>query len=95
MNDVIVAFGDSITQRGQDPKMKGWVSQLINRYIRKLDVLNRGFAGYNTKSGCVMFPRIFPTTNGKPTSGKIKFHDTVVYKSAEELSLRADQEFGA
>jgi lysophospholipase L1-like esterase len=40
----IICFGDSITQRGND-ELDGWVSSLSNEYIRKLDVVNRGFSG--------------------------------------------------
>lgn len=43
----ILAFGDSITQQGSDAS--GWVALLQSSYIRKADVLNRGFSGYNTR----------------------------------------------
>ncbi|OMJ18191.1 Isoamyl acetate-hydrolyzing esterase 1-like protein [Smittium culicis] len=94
INDVIIAFGDSITQFGQIPELNGWVSQLGNLYIRRLDVLNRGFSGYNTISGGVIFPRLFPTTSEKATPAKVSFPETEVYNSVEELAVRADQEFG-
>jgi hypothetical protein len=72
---VIVAFGDSLTQRafmtaaasevshmqitstsdnvdrshvGEGP---GWLSLLSEYYARKVDVINRGFSGYNSKYG--------------------------------------------
>ncbi|CAD6568735.1 MAG: hypothetical protein TREMPRED_004739 [Tremellales sp. Tagirdzhanova-0007] len=46
MQDCIVLFGDSLTQRTDSP---GNLSQLMaESYQRKLDILNRGFGGYNT-----------------------------------------------
>ncbi|KAJ7063150.1 SGNH hydrolase [Mycena amicta] len=44
--DAIVLFGDSITQAGWTDCAFG--ARLANAYSRKLDVLNRGLAGYNT-----------------------------------------------
>lgn len=54
----IVLFGDSITQRGYQNVMNGWVSGLANEYIRKMDVVNRGFSGYNTRNCLPLFPRV-------------------------------------
>ena len=48
----VVCFGDSITQHGSNNF--GWVSTLQNYYIRRMDVLNRGFSGYNTRWGLLM-----------------------------------------
>jgi len=43
----ILLLGDSITQGGTQP---GGFSQLLSQaYIRKLDVINRGYGGYNVK----------------------------------------------
>uniref|UniRef100_H2YVJ4 1-alkyl-2-acetylglycerophosphocholine esterase n=1 Tax=Ciona savignyi TaxID=51511 RepID=H2YVJ4_CIOSA len=42
----IILFGDSLTQFGYDGL--GWVSAVSNLVIRKCDVINRGFSGYNT-----------------------------------------------
>eukprot|EP00475_Leptophrys_vorax_P028644 TRINITY_DN41599_c0_g1_i1.p1 TRINITY_DN41599_c0_g1~~TRINITY_DN41599_c0_g1_i1.p1 ORF type:complete len:277 (+),score=58.37 TRINITY_DN41599_c0_g1_i1:44-832(+) len=44
----LVCFGDSITQEGCYVSNSGWVALLQERYSRKLDVLNRGYSGYNT-----------------------------------------------
>ncbi|KAI0247061.1 SGNH hydrolase-type esterase domain-containing protein [Lactifluus subvellereus] len=46
--DMIVLFGDSLTQKSWDPELKGIGARLANLYARKLDVVNRGFSGYNT-----------------------------------------------
>ena len=47
--DKILLIGDSITQMGCNPELIGWASSLENAYIRKLEVMNRGLSGYNTK----------------------------------------------
>ena len=41
----IVAFGDSLTQRGFDVDQGGWLAQLANAYVRRFDVVNRGYSG--------------------------------------------------
>ena len=43
----IVCYGDSITQLGHDPD--GWLGLIQSKYCRSLDIINRGFSGYNTK----------------------------------------------
>ncbi|OAX39179.1 hypothetical protein K503DRAFT_799840 [Rhizopogon vinicolor AM-OR11-026] len=46
VQDVIMLIGDSITQNGWE--QGGFAQLLAERYVRKLDVLNRGFSGYQT-----------------------------------------------
>jgi lysophospholipase L1-like esterase len=46
----VLFFGDSITQHGFNPS-EGWISSLAYWWSRRVDVLNRGFSGYNTKWG--------------------------------------------
>ncbi|OLY77617.1 Isoamyl acetate-hydrolyzing esterase 1-like protein [Smittium mucronatum] len=70
MNDVILAFGDSITQFGQNPDLNGWVMQLTNRYMRKLDVINRGFSGYNTSNGKIVLSKILPESSTESLTEK-------------------------
>ncbi|KAJ2500985.1 isoamyl acetate-hydrolyzing esterase [Coemansia sp. RSA 1972] len=48
MYDVLLTFGDSMTQYGGDPQTGGYVAYLSEQYQRQMDVLNRGFSGYNT-----------------------------------------------
>ena len=43
--DQILLFGDSITQKSFDPVIHGWGAILANEYMRKLDVVNRGYSG--------------------------------------------------
>ena len=42
----VVCVGDSITQRAQGPD--GYLTLLANWYARRVDVVNRGFSGYNS-----------------------------------------------
>jgi hypothetical protein len=45
----VMFLGDSLTERGENGDTSGWVSRMRNHYVRSTDVVNRGFAGYNTK----------------------------------------------
>jgi lysophospholipase L1-like esterase len=42
----LVAVGDSISQRGHSPD--GFLTLLSNYFARRVDVINRGYSGYNT-----------------------------------------------
>lgn len=44
----VVMFGDSITQHGFSSE-DGWVAGMADWWTCRIDVLNRGFSGYNTK----------------------------------------------
>jgi hypothetical protein len=56
----LILFGDSITQASFTEC--GFGAHLSNLYARRLDVLNRGFSGYNTRWAKHYLPDIFPTT---------------------------------
>ncbi|KAI6036077.1 SGNH hydrolase-type esterase domain-containing protein [Pisolithus microcarpus] len=56
-HDVIMLFGDSITQGGWVPG--GFAQRLAADYVRKLDVINRGLSGYQTNWAIPMFEKIF------------------------------------
>lgn len=42
-----VFFGDSITQHGSNTS--GWVASMVQWWFRRVDVINRGFSGYNSR----------------------------------------------
>lgn len=46
---VILTFGDSITQYGNNPELKGWTAGVAHWFERRADVINRGLSGYNTR----------------------------------------------
>lgn len=50
-----ILFGDSITQEASDPTRGGWVSLLSAYWIRRVDAVNRGFGGYNSRWGLRIF----------------------------------------
>jgi len=56
--DQLVMFGDSITQFAWQPGGTG--AELANYYQRRLDVVNRGFSGYNTTWALHVAKEIFP-----------------------------------
>ncbi|XP_003464983.2 isoamyl acetate-hydrolyzing esterase 1 homolog isoform X2 [Cavia porcellus] len=52
----VLLFGDSITQFSF--QQGGWGAALADRLVRKCDVLNRGFSGYNTRWARIILPRL-------------------------------------
>ncbi|KAJ2120318.1 isoamyl acetate-hydrolyzing esterase [Coemansia sp. RSA 720] len=69
--DVLLAFGDSITQIGDDPDNGGYLAHLTRHYERQMDVLNRGFAGYNTTGARAVVHRVFPKTRTNTRSSTL------------------------
>ena len=47
----VLFFGDSITQHGFNPENEGWINSFNDWWTRRVDVMNRGFSGYNSKWG--------------------------------------------
>eukprot|EP00775_Hariotina_reticulata_P015398 gene15398-biopygen16972 len=54
---VVLLFGDSLTERSFDPE-GGWGASLAHHYVRKVDVLNRGFGGYNSRWGMKLLEQV-------------------------------------
>uniref|UniRef100_K3X0Q9 SGNH hydrolase-type esterase domain-containing protein n=1 Tax=Globisporangium ultimum (strain ATCC 200006 / CBS 805.95 / DAOM BR144) TaxID=431595 RepID=K3X0Q9_GLOUD len=46
---VCYLIGDSITEQANDPMNAGWAALLQHKYVRSVDVINRGLSGYNTR----------------------------------------------
>ncbi|XP_003272767.2 isoamyl acetate-hydrolyzing esterase 1 homolog isoform X1 [Nomascus leucogenys] len=57
----LLLFGDSITQFSF--QQGGWGASLADRLVRKCDVLNRGFSGYNTRWAKIILPRLIRKGN--------------------------------
>lgn len=65
---LIVAFGDSITERGSnifaadhpDGRGTGWTALLQSKLSAIADVVTRGFSGFNTASALKALPYVFP-----------------------------------
>lgn len=54
----ILLFGDSITQQSFSPG--GWGARLADHYVRRADVQNRGYSGYNTRWALQLLGKLFP-----------------------------------
>eukprot|EP00729_Bicosta_minor_P019766 gene19766-14296_t len=65
----IVLFGDSITQgawsAGDGP---GWAAMLAERYVRRADIINRGYSGYTTRWALQQLPHDFPAATPNPAA---------------------------
>ncbi|KAF2205263.1 SGNH hydrolase [Delitschia confertaspora ATCC 74209] len=60
--DQFFLFGDSITQESfSQERGFGFSAGLQDAYIRRLDVINRGFSGYNTRQALKVLPKIIPS----------------------------------
>lgn len=61
----IFLYGDSLTQEGFGVNgSAGWAALLANAYIRRADVLNRGYSGYNTRHNLDLLPQmVFPSSS--------------------------------
>ncbi|KAJ2893223.1 isoamyl acetate-hydrolyzing esterase, partial [Coemansia aciculifera] len=66
MLDTIVCIGDSLTQHGNDVSKCGWVSQLSNAYIRRMDVVNRGFSGFTSRWVLPLMSEVLSASQPKP-----------------------------
>ncbi|OAV89459.1 hypothetical protein PTTG_06190 [Puccinia triticina 1-1 BBBD Race 1] len=64
--DELVMFGDSITQFAWQAGGTG--AELANYYQRRLDVVNRGFSGYNTAWALHVAKKIFPAQSAGSNS---------------------------
>ncbi|KAJ7046617.1 GDSL Lipase/Acylhydrolase [Mycena alexandri] len=82
--DVIMLFGDSITQGGWSDG--GFGARLANAYSRKFDVLNRGLAGYNTDWALPVLEQCLPTQHDQQHVPKIKI--LVVWFGANDACLK-------
>ncbi|PPQ68503.1 hypothetical protein CVT26_003442 [Gymnopilus dilepis] len=65
IHDVFMLFGDSITEGAWAPGVNGFGQRLSHAYVRKLDVLNRGFSGYNTEWALPVFEQCIAKSDNK------------------------------
>lgn len=50
----VVCFGASIVSQGFNPNTNGWLCNLSEWWVRRADVVNRGFSGYNSRWGLMI-----------------------------------------
>ncbi|EJD06068.1 SGNH hydrolase [Fomitiporia mediterranea MF3/22] len=70
IQDAIVLLGDSLTQGGWEPN--GFAQRLASAYVRKMDVVNRGFSGYNTEWAIPVFEQFLAPTSKQSYTQKIR-----------------------
>ncbi|OAA38149.1 GDSL Lipase/Acylhydrolase family protein [Metarhizium rileyi] len=82
----LVLFGDSLVQRSVDLQ-DGFSMQaaLQSRFIRRLDVVNRGFSGWTTANAVKYLPDIFPLPTS--TSPRIKYFVVLLGANDAIISL--------
>ncbi|KAJ2666200.1 isoamyl acetate-hydrolyzing esterase [Coemansia sp. RSA 1199] len=92
--DILMVLGDSNTQFANDPAKNGFVSQLAEFYQRQMDVLNRGFRGYNTSSTREIIGSVLPKTSVAQDSTVAPDDPAPLFKVAKrqlQLNTRADK----
>ncbi|KAI9824961.1 MAG: hypothetical protein M1826_007213 [Phylliscum demangeonii] len=72
--DQFIMFGDSITQGMYRPGGPAVGALLQDTYARRLDLINRGFSGYNTAHAVKALSKFMPT----PDQAKIRFMQVTV-----------------
>ncbi|KAI0702339.1 SGNH hydrolase-type esterase domain-containing protein [Cytidiella melzeri] len=82
--DVIICLGDSLTQRASRPG--GFVQLLSQAYVRKLDVLNRGYGGYNSLWTLAVLKQCLPKRS-EVTPASPKIHLLTVWLGANDSVL--------
>ncbi|RMZ74802.1 hypothetical protein DV737_g5725, partial [Chaetothyriales sp. CBS 132003] len=76
-------FGDSITQGSHNDL----VPPLSNYYLRRLDIINRGFSGYTAPMGLTILPRFFPATTPAPDTNVAHVRLMTVFFGANDACL--------
>lgn len=91
---LIICFGDSITERGShifpsdhaNGRGVGWTAHLQHYLSAVVDVVTRGFSGFNTSSALKVLPRVFTGLEGNAVAALIWFgaNDSVVHKRGSQ-----------
>ncbi|KAJ8457422.1 hypothetical protein ONZ51_g11541 [Trametes cubensis] len=76
-------LGDSITEFGFTSG--GFAARLAEAYVRKMDVINRGFGGYNTDLIIPVFEQCFAPQQDEPNAPKVRI--LVIWFGANDASL--------
>ncbi|KAJ6455737.1 SGNH hydrolase-type esterase domain-containing protein [Mycena sanguinolenta] len=84
VQDVVMLFGDSITQAGWAED--GFAARLAQVYSRKLDVLNRGLAGYNTEWAIPVLEQVLATQQAQQHLPKVRL--LVIWFGANDAVLK-------
>ncbi|OBA23066.1 SGNH hydrolase [Metschnikowia bicuspidata var. bicuspidata NRRL YB-4993] len=71
--DKFVLFGDSITEYSNKQDGFALAPGLQDLYSRKMDIVTRGFSGYNTDQGLVVLREVLKAENAIPNSVKLMY----------------------
>lgn len=82
-----LCLGDSITEYGADAT--GWVTALQLRYVRKLDVVNRGCSGYNTR----WFLELLPSLLSQRTTVESPLLLTIVLFGSNDSASKGEAQY--
>lgn len=78
----LILIGDSITELGSS-HAQGWGTSLAIRYNRRLDVVNRGMNGYNSRWGAAVLPLILDEILG-PTASPVASDGECIETDSED-----------
>ncbi|GMJ14709.1 Guard-cell-enriched GDSL Lipase 28 [Hibiscus trionum] len=85
MRPKIYLFGDSITEQSFDDG--GWGAALANHFSRTVDVVLRGYSGYNTRWAFKVFDRVFPAAETGGSEGAAPPLAVTVFFGANDACL--------
>lgn len=87
----IICIGDSITERGFDTSLNGWVAQLQYLFGSKADVINRGISGFNSRQYVhyIASPQFRDIFESKYKSVPGFFHLVTVCLGANDASFQS------
>uniref|UniRef100_A0A8C3WLD1 1-alkyl-2-acetylglycerophosphocholine esterase n=1 Tax=Catagonus wagneri TaxID=51154 RepID=A0A8C3WLD1_9CETA len=63
----------------------GWGASLADKLVRKCDVLNRGFSGYNTRWARVILPRLIGKGSGRDSPAAV-----TIFFGANDSALKEE-----
>lgn len=85
MRPTIYLFGDSITEESFGDG--GWGASLANHFSRTVDVVLRGYSGYNTRWALKVLDRVFPAAENGGSDGAAPPLAVTVFFGANDACL--------
>ncbi|KAK6797422.1 hypothetical protein RDI58_005124 [Solanum bulbocastanum] len=82
MRPKIYLFGDSITEMSFDEG--GWGASLVKHFNRTVDLVLRGYSGYNTRWALKVLEKVFPATEKSESESPLA---VTVFFGANDASL--------
>ncbi|ORY05459.1 isoamyl acetate-hydrolyzing esterase 1 [Basidiobolus meristosporus CBS 931.73] len=82
----IILFGDAMTQLSF-ANINGWGAALANEYSGKLDVLNRGYVGYNTEWAKHILNQLLPLKSDTNPKGSPTTELIIIFLGTNDAAL--------